>query len=54
MWNSDTYLDNYWVTHSAYFILANAVALGMSITEGKLLFCNSISEENVEKKISTV
>ena len=49
---SDLALDKYWVTQSGYFILATAVALGMGVTYGKLLFCHGISDGSVEKKIS--
>ena len=34
---SDIALDKYWVTQSGYFRLANTLALGMGITDGKLL-----------------
>ena len=37
MWESDLELDKYVVTHSGYFRLATTVALGMGITDGKLL-----------------
>ena len=52
MHQSDLVLEKYWVTHSSYFRLATTVALGMGITDGKLLFCHGISEESVDKKIS--
>ena len=45
-------LDKYWVTQSVYFRLTTAVALGVGIACGKLLFCHVVSEESVEKKIS--
>ena len=35
-------------------MLANAVALGMGITDGMLLYCHGVSEENEDKKISTL
>ena len=46
-------LEKYWVKQSGYFRLATAVALGMSISDGKLLFCHGISEGNLDKNIST-
>ena len=53
MFQSDLVLEKYWVTHSGYFRLATTVALGMGITDGKILLCRGISEESVGKKIST-
>ena len=47
-------LEKYWVTQSGHFILANTVALGMGITDGKLLYCHGVSEGNVDRKISTL
>ena len=41
------------MTHSGYFRLATTVALGIGITDGKILFCRGISEGSVDKKIST-
>ena len=49
----DLDLDKYWVTQSGYFRLATTVELGMVITDEKLLFCHGISEESVQKNIST-
>ena len=46
-------LDKYWVTQSEYFRLATIVALGMVIAYGKILFCHGVSEENLDKKITT-
>ena len=46
-------LEKYEVTQSGHFRLATTVALGMGITDGKLLFCHGVSERNVDKKIST-
>ena len=43
----DLALDKYCVIQSGNFRLATAVALGMGIAYGKLLFCNGISEGNV-------
>ena len=48
----DLLLFKNWVTQSGYFRLATAVALGMDIIHGKLLFCHEISEQNMDKKIS--
>ena len=53
MWQYDLALDKYWVTQSGYFRLATTVALGMVITDGKLLFSHGIAEESVDKTIST-
>ena len=50
---SDLALEKYWVTQSVYFRLATTVTLGMGIANGKLLFCHGISEESLDKKIST-
>ena len=52
MRQSNLDIDEYWMTQSGYFILATTVILGMGITYGKLLFCHSISEGNVDNKIS--
>ena len=46
-------LEKYWLTQSGYFRLANAVALGMGITDGKLLLCHGISEGSAYKKFLT-
>ena len=35
-------LDKYWVSQSGYFRLATTVALGVFITDGKILFCHGI------------
>ena len=51
---SDLALENYWVTHSRYFRLANTVALGVGITYGKLLYCHGVAEGNVDRKVSTL
>ena len=50
----DLSLDKYWVTQSGYFRLATNVALGMGLTDGKLLYCHGVAEENEDKKISTL
>ena len=51
MWQSDISLEKYWVTQSGYFRLATTVALGMGITDGKLLYCHGVAEGNNDKKI---
>ena len=50
----DLLLEKYWLTWSGYFRLATTVALGMGITDGKLLYCHGVAEVNVDKKISTL
>ena len=52
MQKSDIALEKYWVTQSGYFILATTVALGMGITDVKLLLCHGISEQSKENNIS--
>ena len=42
------------MTHSGYFRLETILALGMGIADGKLLTFHGISEESVDKKISTL
>ena len=54
MRQSDLSLEKYWVTQSGYFRLATTMALGMGITDGKLLYCHGVAEGNKEKKISTL
>ena len=44
MRQSDLSLEKYWVTQSGYFRLATTMALGMGITDGKLLYCHGIAE----------
>ena len=44
-------LDKYWVIQSGYFILTTTVALGMGITEGKILSCHDILEEIEDNKL---
>ena len=51
---SDLSLDKYWVTQSGYFRIANTVALGMGIKDGKLLYCHGVAEGNKDKKILTL
>ena len=53
MRQSDLALDKYWVTQSGYFRLETTVALGMVITDGNLLYCRSVSEGNIDRKVST-
>ena len=50
----DLSLEKYWVTQSGYFRLATTVALGMVITDWKLLYCHGVAEGNKDKKISTL
>ena len=50
----DLSLEKYWVTQSGYFRLATAVALGMGITDGKLLYFHGVIEGNKDKEISTL
>ena len=47
----DLALDKYWVTYSGYFRLTTTVVLGMSSTDGKILFYHDISEVSVDKNI---
>ena len=47
-------LEKYWLTQSGYFRLATKVALGMGITDGKLLYWCGVIERNVDNKISTL
>ena len=54
MRQSDLSLEKYWVTQSGYFRLATTVALGVGITDGKLLYCHGVSEGNEDKKMSTL
>ena len=54
MRQSDLFLEKYWLTQSGYFRLATTVALGMGITDGKLLYCHGVAEGNEDKKISTL
>ena len=44
MRKSDLAIEKYLVTQSGYFRLVTTVALGMGITDGKILFCHGISE----------
>ena len=54
MRQSDLSLEKYWVTQSGYFRLATTMALGMGITDRKLLYFHGVAEGNVDKKISTL
>ena len=45
----DLALDKYWVTRSGYFRFVTTVALGMGITDGKLLYCHGDAEGNVDR-----
>ena len=54
MRQSDLAIEKYWVTQSFYFRISNTVALGMSIIDGKLLFCHGVTKENMDKKISSL
>ena len=47
MWQSDLAVDKYWVKQSVCFRLATTVALGMGITDGKIMYCHSVTEINV-------
>ena len=44
MRQSNLSLEKYRVTQSGYFRLATTVALGMDITDGKLLYCHGVAE----------
>ena len=46
-------LEKYWATHGSYFTLAIKMALGMGITDVKLISCHGISEGSADEKIST-
>ena len=35
-------IEKYWVTHSGYFRLETTVALGMRITDEKIILCHGI------------
>ena len=54
MQQSDIALAQYWVIQSGYFRLATAVAWGMGVTDGKLLYCHGFAEGNMDRKISTL
>ena len=53
MQQSDIELDKYWLTQSGYFRLAYTLELGVYIKDSNLLFCHVISEESMDKNIST-
>ena len=44
-------IEKYWMKQSGYFIITTTVALGLGITDGKLLYYHGVSEESVDKKI---
>ena len=46
MRQSDLSLEKYWVTQSVCVRLANTVALGMGITDRKILYCHGVAEGN--------
>ena len=46
-------LEKYWVTYGGNFRLETTVSLSMGITDGKFLFCHGVSEESMDKKLST-
>ena len=48
----DLALDKYWVIQGVYFILTNIVALGVCITDGKILFCHGVSYQSRVNKFS--
>ena len=50
---SELALEKYGVTQSGDFWIATTLALGMGITDGKLLICHEIPKESVNKKIKT-
>ena len=54
MQQSDIALEKYWVTQSGYFSLATTVALGLCVTDGKILYCHGNVEGNVDRKIPTL
>ena len=49
---SDLEPNKYWVNQTGYFILVNTVVFGMGITDGKILFCHRIIEDNEDKKVT--
>ena len=54
MLQCDIALEKYWVTQSGYFRIATTAALGVGITDGKLLYCHGVAEGNQDKKKSTL
>ena len=46
----DLALEKYWVTQSGYFGIGTTSALGMGITDAKILFYNGDQEKNSDKK----
>ena len=53
MRKSDIALEKKWVTQSGSFRLATTLVFSMGIPDGMLQFCHGISEESVDKTIST-
>ena len=51
---SELDIEKYCVTKSGYFRLTATVALGMGITDGKILLCDIFLKESKYKKISTI
>ena len=49
---SDLSLNKYWVKHSGYFRLEITSALDVGSPDAKLLFCNGVSEQIRDKKLS--
>ena len=54
MWQSDLFLNKYWVTHSGYFRLATTMTFSMGITDRKLIYYHGVAEVNVDNKFSTL
>ena len=52
MRQSDIAIEKYCLTQSGHFRFSNTVALGIGITDGKLLFCHCISHQIKDKAIS--
>ena len=42
----DVALEKYWAIQSVYFRLTTKVELGMGITDGEILLCHGISDQN--------
>ena len=52
IWKYDLALYKQCVTQGRCFRIEKTMALGMGITDGKLLYCHGVAEGNGEKKIS--
>ena len=52
MRQSDVALEKYWETQSVYFRIADTVALGMGIKDGRILLCHIISQQSKYNNIS--